>query len=177
MKRIISYIKISLLSVFFIPTGCTQNTTGVHVANPDFDQQLSRMLRFDVPVISVDSFHSEKDNFFILDSRSPAEYEVSHIQDAHFLDYTNPDYNMLQNISHGTPIVVYCSVGYRSEKIGEQLQEMGYTQVFNLYGSIFEWANDGFPIVNSQGEPTDSLHTYNKKWSAFVYNPEIKKTW
>lgn len=177
MHEMISYIKWSLLSLAFIPSACSQNTTGVHVRNPDFDQRLSRMLRFDVPVISVDSFYSEKEDFFILDTRTPDEYQMSHIRDAHYMNYSHPDYALLKDISKETPIVVYCSIGYRSEKIGRKLQKMGYTHVFNLYGSIFEWVNEGYPIVDPQGQVTNKIHTYNKRWSQYVFNPEITKTW
>ena len=42
---------------------------------------------------------------------------------------------------------------------------------------FFEWVNHGHQIVNTEGNSTDSLHTYNKRWSKYVYNPEITKTW
>lgn len=177
MSRLRSYIKLGLLYIAWLPAGCAQNTTGVHVENPIFDQRLSRILKFDVPVISVDSFFREKNNFFILDTRSPEEYKVSHIQDANYLDYSNPDYTLLEDISRATPIVLYCSVGYRSERIGRKIQDMGYTHVYNLYGSIFEWVNEGHPIIDSQGQLTDSVHTYNKQWSQYVNYPGINKTW
>ena len=184
MRHFISYIKLSFLSLMCLPAGCSQNTTTegtlpgrIHLQNPDFDYHLNRILRFDVPVISVDSFYKNKSNFFILDTRGPEEYKVSHIQDAHFMDYKKPDYTVLDGISPDTPIAIYCSVGHRSEKIGEHLQKMGFTQVFNLYGSIFEWVNHGHQIVNTEENPTDTLHTYNKRWSKYVYNPEITKTW
>ena len=39
------------------------------------------------------------------------------------------------------PIVVYCSVGIRSQRVGQQLLEAGYTQVWNLRGGIFKFGN------------------------------------
>lgn len=184
MRQFVSYIKLSFLSLICIPAGCSQNTTTgghlpgrIHLQNSDFEYRLSRMIRFDVPVISVDSFYKRKSDFFILDTRGPEEYTVSHIQDAHFINYKRPDYTILDRVSTDTPIVIYCSVGYRSEKIGEHLQKMGFTRVFNLYGSIFEWVNHGHQIVNSQGNSTDSLHTYNKRWAKYVSNSQITKIW
>lgn len=177
MYEILSYIKWSLLPLAFIPSACSQNTTDVHVSNPHFDQRLSRMLHFDIPVISVDSFYKNKTDFFVLDTRTPEEYQVSHIRDAHYMNFSHPDYTLLQDVAKNTPIVIYCSVGYRSEKIGGELQKMGFTQVFNLYGSIFEWVNEGHPVIDSQGEETKNVHTYSKRWSQYVYNPDIIKTW
>ena len=40
-------------------------------------------------------------------------------------------------------IIVYCSIGVRSEDIGEKLKELGYTKILNLYGGIFDWKNKG----------------------------------
>ena len=42
----------------------------------------------------------------------------------------------------------------RSEKIGKKLLDMGYTNVKNLYGSIFEWANQGNILVDQKGSET-----------------------
>jgi predicted sulfurtransferase len=59
-------------------------------------------------------------------------------------------------------------VGYRSEKVGEKLQELGFQNVKNLYGGIFQWKNEGFEVENSLSMPTDSVHTYNKRWSKWL---------
>ena len=47
----------------------------------------------------------------------------------------------VEDIARESTIVVYCSVGYRSEKIAEELDKLGFTNVSNLYGGIFEWIN------------------------------------
>ncbi len=56
-------------------------------------------------------------------------------------------------IGEESKVVVYCSVGYRSEKIAEKLKAAGYKNVFNLYGGIFEWENQNLPVYDSNGEP------------------------
>jgi 3-mercaptopyruvate sulfurtransferase SseA len=63
---------------------------------------------------------------------------------------------------------VYCSVGYRSEKVSEQLRQAGYQTVYNLYGGIFEWKNQGHPVVNAEGEPTERVHAYNRSWGVWL---------
>jgi len=45
---------------------------------------------------------------------------------------------------------------------------MGFTNVRNLYGGIFEWVNEGGEIRNSKNQPTDSVHTYSKSWSIWL---------
>ncbi|MCW2118790.1 rhodanese-like domain-containing protein [Flavobacterium sp. 7A] len=112
----------------------------------------------------------KKSNFIILDSREPKEYQVSHIPNAIHVGF---DHFQTEKITHliknrKTPILVYCSIGVRSEKIGEKLQNLGYTNVHNLYGGIFEYKNNGGTVVNQKNNATDSIHTYNKEWSVYL---------
>ena len=72
--------------------------------------------------------------------------------------------------------MLYCSVGYRSEKVAEKMKKAGFTAVYNLYGSIFEWVNAGYPVVTNDGNQTNIIHTYNKKWGQWVTSDNIKKT-
>ena len=48
-------------------------------------------------------------------------------------------------------MVAYCSVGYRSAGLTDELGQRGYTRVCNLEGSLFQWANEGRPLVNADG--------------------------
>lgn len=103
----------------------------------------------------------------LLDARKPEEYAVSHLQGAQQIDPKAPDLSSLTAIAQDQPIVVYCSVGYRSARVAEQLQQAGFTQVSNLEGSIFQWANAGYPIW--QGDrPTDRVHPYDRFWGLLL---------
>ena len=64
--------------------------------------------------------------------------------------------------------MVYCSVGIRSESIADSIKKAGYYNIENLYGGIFEWKNNNFPVYNSAQKETDSIHTYNKTWSKWL---------
>lgn len=148
-----------------------------HLGSPKFDKKVESLLRFSVPLIGVKELNNIQSEVHIFDTRSEEEYSISHIPGASFLGYSSFDSKTIQDIPKTDTIVLYCSVGYRSEKIGERLQKMGYTQVFNLYGSIFEWANEGYPLVDEQGRPAKSIHTYNKNWSQWVEAENLEKTW
>ena len=148
-----------------------------HVADPAFDQRLERLLSFTIPLVTVDQLQQTKEQVHLFDTRKKEEYDISHIKGAKYLGYHDFDVSRLGDLSKDAPIVVYCSVGYRSEKIGEKLQKLGYTNVSNLYGSLFEWVNLDYPVVNSQGQVTQEVHTYNKNWSRWVRSGKIKKTW
>ena len=63
--------------------------------------------------------------------------------------------------------MVYCSVGYRSAKVAQQLQQKGYKNVFNLNGGIFQWANQGKPIFKDK-HPVKVVHPYNFFWGKLL---------
>jgi rhodanese-related sulfurtransferase len=64
-------------------------------------------------------------------------------------------------------MVVYCSIGYRSARLVEKLREGGFSEAKNLEGSIFQWANEGRPVVQN-GEVVEEVHPYNKTWGLLL---------
>ncbi len=142
------------------------------MAQNDFNRKVNSLISKSVPVVHEDELTEKLEsghNLILLDTRSEEEFSVSRIEGSEFIDYDNFDKHMVSHIPKDQEIIVYCSVGYRSEKIGEKLQELGYTNVLNLYGGIFDWKNKDHQVVNRKGQPTDSVHTYNKNWSKWLY--------
>ncbi|MEM6400109.1 MAG: rhodanese-like domain-containing protein [Cyanobacteria bacterium P01_D01_bin.116] len=103
----------------------------------------------------------------IIDTRSPEEYALSHIKSAQLIQLSNSDTVEILQVSLNTSIVVYCSVGYRSAKVAQQLQQKGYKNVFNLNGGIFQWANEGKPIFKDK-HPVKVVHPYNFFWGKLL---------
>ena len=177
----LSHIFIATLLIVLQATSCAQDSSRPHCTDSLFDKAVSMSLSFSVPVISSAQLKTmldkQGDSLLLLDTREWAEYQVSHIEGATHAGYDHFEAATMAQVDKNTPIVVYCSIGYRSEKIGERLIDMGYTEVYNLYGSLFEWANTGNPVVDSTGQPTQNIHTYDKLWSRWVQNPAYKKIW
>lgn len=123
-----------------------------------------------VPYISVQELAMPSTQAVILDAREPKEFEVSRLKDAICVGYDFFDLKTVtDNIKDkNQPIVVYCSLGIRSETVGEKLKAAGYTNVKNLYGGIFEWKNNGFKVYNSNEKATDSVHAFSKEWSKWL---------
>lgn len=111
---------------------------------------------------------STKPQPLILDARTQAEYGVSHIKTAVRIDPIAPNFTALLPDSHNIPIVVYCSVGYRSAKIAQQLHSQGFTKVFNLSGGIFQWVNEGRAIFKDGEHPTKFVHPYDAIWGKLL---------
>ncbi|NMH87299.1 rhodanese-like domain-containing protein [Flavivirga algicola] len=106
----------------------------------------------------------------LLDARELPEYKVSHLKNAIHIGYnTFKIENVQKKIpDKNTKIVVYCSLGIRSETIADSLKKAGYNHVQNLYGGIFEWKNNNLPIYNSSEKETDSIHAFSNAWSKWV---------
>ena len=152
---------ISLLLWLSLPA-CGQQT---------LDEKLEKLYHHTVPLIKAPELaewrKADKD-LVVLDIRSIPEYQVSHIQGAKLVDYESFKESDIKQLSKSSKIVVYCSVGYRSERIGEKMKAMGFEEVYNLYGGIFQWKDQGYAVVDRQGHSTDSVHTYNKSWSKWL---------
>lgn len=143
--------------------------------NAAFEKTVNKLLSYTIPVISVEDVYQNMDTYTLLDAREWEEYKISHLPNARFVGYKTFSANQLKGVDKKAPLIVYCSVGYRSEKVGEKLKAMGYENVHNLYGSIFEWVNHEFPIVNIEGESTRQLHTYNRDWGRHVEPDKCEK--
>ena len=139
----------------------------------EFDIMLGEMYKKTVPLIySHQVIEQDPESFVILDTREKEEYEVSHLEGAIWVGYDNLQTEEIEKLSKDKPVLVYCSVGYRSERIGEKLQDMGFKEVRNLYGGIFDWKNRDHEVINQTGKPTEKVHTYNRNWSQWLRKGE-----
>lgn len=151
-------------------TGCGQNRSWsvlkqqIRAAYPDVSQlstdSLSTWLASDTLPAPV-----------LLDVRTEPEFAVSHLPNAQRLDPEARDFAALDSLPPDTPLVMYCSVGYRSSRMAKRLQEAGFTNVMNLEGSIFAWANEGHPVYRA-GKPVRQVHPYDAVWGKL-----LRKEW
>lgn len=128
---------------------------------------LEKYNRNTVPYITVQDLESSYEAYTILDTRKIAEYEISHLPGAIWVGEVL-DVKNLKDIDKSKPIVVYCTIGVRSENYGEQLLKNGFSDVKNLHGSIFSWKDAGFKLVDLNNKETDKVHTYSKEWSKYL---------
>ncbi|KAB2879038.1 rhodanese-like domain-containing protein [bacterium] len=153
----------SLIIAFFLSVTLHAQDTGYHV----FLKALYE--KFNVDHISADSLSKllTFDSVVVLDTRSENEYLVSHIHNARWIDFDTFDFAKMHDISKSSRIITYCSVGYRSSVIAERLTSLGYLNVQNLFGGIFEWVNQEYPVFREGTETTD-IHPYNNFWGKWL---------
>ncbi len=133
------------------------------------DRALRNLNSETVPYIYVKDLDNLED-IVLLDARKKYEFEVSHLKNAIWVGYSSFEQETVNALiqDKNTPIIVYCSIGVRSEDIGEKLLKAGYTNVKNLYGGIFEWKNQDKEVYNNNAVKTDSVHAFDKLWGKLL---------
>jgi len=104
----------------------------------------------------------KQQELLILDVRSQEEYQVSHLAGA--IRY-QPE--LLDTLDRNTPVMVYCTISLRSNSLAKELSDLGHEQIYDLTGGLISWSNEEEQLINSKGQSTDSVHTYNR-WFAFL---------
>lgn len=132
---------------------------------------------YPVPLVSAEELLKmlqKEQNILFFDTRTPEEYEKSHIAGAVLVPPQTPVDDFIRE--HGKLIrektaVFYCSVGQRSSdflnRVYKACKTAGAKECYNLRGGIFRWYNEGLPVVNGNGE-TDDIHGYNPLWGMMI---------
>ena len=114
----------------------------------------------------------DKNRVLVFDTRPMAEYTVSHIDGALQIDPAISAAKFAKlygDKAKGKTLVFYCSVGHRSsdvaERIAGEISKAG--PIYNLRGGLFDWHNEGRPVVNKSGA-TASIHPYDKNWGQLL---------
>jgi len=156
-----TYIISFFILLFTVQMGVSQET---------MEDLLNKHNTKSIPYISVQELAMPKTQALILDVCELEEYRVSHIENAIFVGFNTfnlKQTSLLLNNKQQT-IVVYCSLGIRSETIAKKLKKAGYSNIFNLYGGIFEWKNKGFDVYDSTETKTEKVHAFSPEWSKWL---------
>jgi rhodanese-related sulfurtransferase len=123
----------------------------------------------DVERISTDELKAQLDwpRPILLDVRTAGEYAVSHLPGAIRVEPAGSLPDQLRALDHDALVVAYCSVGYRSSRLVELMEKEGFSNVKNLEGSIFEWANKGYPLERD-GKSVLEVHPYDEEWGRLL---------
>jgi len=109
----------------------------------------------------------EKGDVFILDVRTPDEFNSSHIKGATLIPVSNAFGSNLNSDSllkaridevPKKKILVYCRTGRRSDTAGIMLVNAGYSQVYSMVGGITAWIDAGYPVVSSEDTEAEDSH-------------------
>jgi rhodanese-related sulfurtransferase len=123
----------------------------------------------DVSWITLSDFLSrdDRDEWIILDVRSPEERAVSLIPGALSADVFEEFSSSYVNKN----ILVYCTVGCRSAQYAVKLRDRGF-KVYDLWGGVLAWALHGKTFVDTDGRPTRKVHVFGSRWNLLPDNYE-----
>jgi rhodanese-related sulfurtransferase len=82
----------------------------------------------------------------LLDVREDNEWQRGHAAGAEHLGRGIIERDIEQRVpDHGAELILYCGGGYRSALAADNLQRMGYTNVFSMAGGWKAWQEAGAP--------------------------------
>ena len=125
-----------MISIAFISCTCKQKST----VQTDV-----------VELISVADFQELDSNVQLIDIRTPKEYAEGFIKNAKNINFYDDDFlSQMSTLDKSIPVYIYCRSGGRSGKAATQLDEAGFTKVYDLEGGIKEWIKKEKAITNKQ---------------------------
>jgi len=102
----------------------------------------------ELTVDNVKAKLDRKETFYLVDVREESEFAKDHLPGAQHLGKGVIERDIETAIPQtDAPIVLYCGGGFRSALAAENLQKMGYTNVWSMDGGIRGWRDKGYPIV------------------------------
>jgi rhodanese-related sulfurtransferase len=83
----------------------------------------------------------------LIDVREDNEFAAAHAQGAKHLGRGIIERDIVQTFpDKNTELILYCGGGFRSALATDNLQKMGYTNVFSMIGGWHAWEESGAPI-------------------------------
>lgn len=168
----LSIIKVTVIavSVILLSTGC-QN---ISLRSDSWkQQQIVTMYRQyakefsqveSITVVELQQLQQQGKQVVLVDVRSPKEIAVSSIPGA--ISTAEFERNLAQYRNY--QIIGYCTIGYRSGKYAQKLQQQG-VKMLNLEGSLLAWSHAQGKLVNSIGD-TNKVHVFGRQWQLTARN-------
>ena len=87
---------------------------------------------------------------FVVDVRTPEEFDAGHIEGATLIDFYREDFaDELATLDPDTPYVLYCRSGNRSSQARALMETLGFAGVADVDGGIEAWTAAGLPVVTT----------------------------
>jgi rhodanese-related sulfurtransferase len=89
------------------------------------------------------------DKFLLIDVREESEWAKGHLPGAVHLGKGIIERDVEGRVPDtGAELVLYCGGGYRSALAADNLQKMGYTNVWSMDGGYRDWKEKGYPLTS-----------------------------
>ena len=123
-----------------------------HQHSPQF-LKLVKDAKSRVKELTVDQVKAKQDRgdqFHLVDVREDHEWAKDHLPGAIHLSKGIIERDAEQKLPDPkAEIILYCGGGFRSALAADNLQKMGYTNVYSMDGGIRDWREKGLPLVTA----------------------------
>jgi len=135
---------LSIIAVFItIEFAYTQNAADTEQAGED---QVKLITPEDASEIIKEN--SGNPDFVILDVRTPGEYSQSHIESSVNIDFRSPSFkDEVGKLDRGKTYLLHCRSGQRSAGAAVVMEQMGFTDIYDMDGGMLRWEKNGLPVV------------------------------
>ncbi|MEM8719878.1 MAG: rhodanese-like domain-containing protein [Cyanobacteria bacterium P01_G01_bin.39] len=164
MSKKIAVLLISVFVLYFILLGCQHSKLLTEQEKQDRIMTMYRQYSQEFPLVKgitveeLQLLQQQDRDLILIDVRSPSERMVSYIQGAISTEEFESNLEQYQQKT----IVAYCTIGYRSGKYAQKMQQRG-VKVFNLEGSLLAWSHVQGKLIDSHGF-TNKVHVFNRRW-------------
>jgi thioredoxin len=127
-----------------------------------------------IPAAAFRQLMHEKKEWQLLDVRTKQEYTTEHLQDAVNVDYNSNDFKeQLAAFDKTKPTFIYCLSGGRSGNALNVMQEMGFTEVYNMQGGILKWKAENLPLASASNATANEWIGMTKEAYADIINSKV----
>ena len=143
--KVIAALHLSLL-VATVVTGCMVPQSGSGLGNTDGDMPAYGVITVQE---SADVIGALQDDpaFVLLDIRTAAEVEASHLSGAINLDYYSDSFeDDLAALDRSVIYLIYCRTGNRTGHAYRMMAELGFEHVYDMGEGITQWMIADYPI-------------------------------
>jgi rhodanese-related sulfurtransferase len=111
-------------------------------------KQLAGEAKSRIKEVSVDeTLKRINDGANLIDVREDNEWDAGHAQNAVHLGRGVIERDIIGKFpDKNTELILYCGGGYRSALAADNLQKMGYTNVFSMAGGWTAWKEENAPV-------------------------------
>jgi rhodanese-related sulfurtransferase len=102
----------------------------------------------ELPIEDVKAKQDRGDTFMLVDVREESEWTKGHLPRAIHLGKGIIERDVEERIPDlDAEIVLYCGGGFRSALAADNLQKMGYTNVWSMDGGYRGWTESGYQVT------------------------------
>ncbi|WP_405202611.1 rhodanese-like domain-containing protein [Dokdonia sp. LLG6352-1] len=143
MRKKVTHI-CSVIAIMMMALSCNQATS--QQASPEASVSEVQEQKIVINRISPDELETamSAQEIQLVDVRTDREWESGHIKGAKHFEMNNVNWqSQLETLDKEEPVYVYCAKGGRSARCAKQLEEAGFTTIYDLKGGLTSWKASG----------------------------------